>query len=393
MSAEISTVPARLRLIVITVSVVLLVAEFVALYVGVPQALRGASRFRQLYNAGYMVRVGNGAHFYDPEANARFQNEVTGQVDRIEVFNAPAYEALLLAPFSLLTYRIAYFAFFAINLVLLGFSIRALQPFLPQLENVWPRLPAAVFLCFFPSTLALIDGHDSIILLALMAASAVSFYRERDFRAGVFLGLALFQIQLVLPIALLFLLWQKWKIIAGFFLTGVAVTALSLIIAGPRGLLASIHNSVLFNSSLGAPASTIPNLRCLLHSVASSIASPGKLDVVWVIGSVLLLAWAATRTPNFALAILATLLVSSQGTICDAILLIIPIAMVLDARLTVTSGTSRLWSRNVAGMLFIAPAVCFFTRSTYCALALLMVGLLMPLRYTSADILPSESAA
>ena len=386
------TVPTRLRSLVISVSAVLLLLELFALYVGVQQALRGAASFRQLYVAGYMVRVGHGSNLYD-QLNSQFQNGLVGQGNSAESLDAPAYEALLFAPLSLLTYRTAYLAFFAINLVLLGFSIRALEPFLSQLESVWRWSPASVFLCFFPTTIALIEGQDSIILLGLMVASAVSFYREREFRAGVLLGLTLFKFQFALPIALLFLIWRRWRMVGGFVLTGTAVTTISLLVAGAGGLRNSIHNSVLFNPSLGAPASTIPNLRCLFHALAGSIVSPGTLDGVWVICSMLLLAWAATRTANFALAILVALLISSRGTICDTVLLVIPIAMVLDARLTVTTGMSRIWSRNITGLLFVAPAFCFFLGSMYCLLAPLMVGLLMPLRYTSADALPSESVA
>jgi len=315
-------------------------------------------------------------------------------------FDSPAYEALLFVPLSLLSYRLAYFAFFATNLTLLGLSIRTLRPFLDKLEKVWWWLPAAVFLCFFPVALALIQGQDSIVLLTLMLASAVSFYRGHDLTAGVFLSLTLFNFQFALPIALLFLLWRKWHIVAGFSVTGAAVTVISLSLAGVAGLRACTHD--LFSWSpkpfagegpnIGIPAPAIPNLRCLLHALTWSNISPGKVEAVAAGCSILLLAWAATRTVNFALAVLVALLISMHGTISDAVLLVIPIAMVLDARLTVTAGTSRLWSRNIASLLFVAPAICFLARSSYCLLALLMLGLLMPLRFTSADSLPAPTA-
>jgi hypothetical protein len=89
------------------------------------------------------------------------------------------------------------------------------------------------------------------------------------------------------------------------------------------------------------------------------------------------------------LAVLVAALISARGTITDAVLLAIPIVMVLDARLAVTTGTSRIWSRNIACMLFIAPSICFLAGWSYCLLTLLMLALLMPLRFTSSDsVLP-----
>jgi hypothetical protein len=346
-----------------------------------------------------MVRAGQAHNLYDYSTNGGFQNELVSRDDMKEVFDSPAYEALLFVPLSLLSYRVAYIAFFATNLALLGLSIRALRPFLEKLEKVWERLPAAVFVCFFPVALALIEGQDSIVLLTLMVASAVSFYRGRDISAGVFLALALFKFQFVVPIALLFLLWQKWRIVAGFSVAGAAVTAISLSLAGVGGVRAYTHDLLSWSPmpfageglNMGVAASAMPNFRCLFHAVAGSSISLGKVAAAGC--SILLLAWTATRTANFALAVLVALLVSTHGPICDAVLLVIPIAMVLDARLVVTTGTSRLWSRNIASLLFVAPAVCFLAGSSYCLLTLLMLGLVMPLRFTSSDSLPTEFAS
>jgi len=198
----------RLRLTVVVVSSALFLIEIIALSPAVLEDVNGHAVFRRLYTAGYMVRAGQAHNLYDYETNRRFQNELVSRDDVKGRFDSPAYEALLFVPLSLLSYRLAYFAFFATNLTLLGLSIRTLRPFLDKLEKVWWWLPAAVFLCFFPVALALIQGQDSIVLLTLMLASAVSFYRGHDLTAGVFLSLTLFNFQFALPIALLFLLWR-----------------------------------------------------------------------------------------------------------------------------------------------------------------------------------------
>jgi hypothetical protein len=383
----------RLWSTVVAISSFLFLIQIVALSLGVPAAYNGRADFRRLYTAGYMVRAGQAQNLYDYNSNRQFQNEVVSRDEVTEIFDSPAYETLLFVPFSFLKYRAAYIAFFATNLALLGLSIRILRPFLEKLDEVWRWLPAAVFLCFLPVAMALIQGQDSIVLLTLMVASAVSLYRGRDVSAGVFLGLTLFKFQFAAPIALLFLLWRKWRIAAGFSVTGVAVATISLSLAGLRGvrafseaLLSWVPQPFAGKAlNIGMFSSAMPNLRCLFLALAGSKISLGKAEVAAAGCSILLLAWAATRTPNFALAVLVALLVSTHGTINDAVLLVIPIAMVLDARLTVSTGMSRLWSRNIASMLFVGPSVCFVSRTGYCLLASLMLGLIMPLRFTSAD--------
>jgi hypothetical protein len=385
-----------LRTFVVAVSALLFVAQVIAFALGLPEAISGRADFRRFYTAGYMVRAGHAHDLYDYESNLRFQNGLVNRDDVTRVFDAPSYEALLFVPLSVLTYRTAYIAFFAVNLALLALSIRTLWPYLQKLEQVWRWLPAAAFVCFFPVATALIQGQDSIVLLTLTLASAVSFYRGRDVSAGVFLGLTLFKFQFALPIALLFLFWRRWRMLAGFAATGAAVALVSLLLAGVDGLRACTHDLPSWSPpplaveglNVGIPASAMPNLRCLFHALASPNIPPGKVEGATAVCSILLLAWAATRTANFALAILVALLVSAHGMIYDAVLLVIPITMVLDARLAVSTGMSRLWSRNIASTLFVAPSICFLAGSSYCLLALLMLGLLMPLRFTSSDSLP-----
>ena len=383
--------PKSLRLTVIAVSVFLGLVQIVVFSLGVPAAVSGRAGFRKFYVAGYMVRTGEARNLYDDDRNRRLRDELISQDGVTEAFDSPAYEALLFVPLSLMKYRVAYIAFFATNLVLLWLSIHTLRPFLEKLDNVWSWLPAIVFLCFFPVAVSLTQGQDSIILLTLMLFSAVSFYRGRDLTAGVFLGLTLFKSEFALLIALLFLFWRRWRIGAGFLVTGVVVAMISLLLAGVGGLQASAHH-VLFSSpptavdrrDFGLTGLALPNLHCLFNALNSYI-SPRILEGATIVCSILLFAWTATRTANFALAILVVLLVNTYGTIYDAVLLVIPIAMVLDARLAVSTGLSRLWSRNIVSVLFVAPSACFLAGLSYCLLSPLMLGLLMPLRFTSAD--------
>jgi hypothetical protein len=390
----------KLRISVVVVSVFLFTLQVIAFSRGVPVAIGGRADFRSLYIAGYMVRTSQAHNLYDYESNWRFQDRLATREGVTRVFDAPAYEALLFVPFSYLNYRLAYIAFFGANLALLALSIRTLRPYLDTLERVWRWLPVAVFVCFFPVTAALIQGHDSIVLLTLTLISAAAFYRGRDVRAGVFLGLTLFKFQLAVPIALLFLFWRRWRMIGAFSVTVIVLMAVSLSLAGVEGLRVCTRDLLSWNPQQRAlewlnvinPASAMPNLRCLFQALASTSISTREEDWAAVGCSILLLVWTATRTANFALGMLVALLISAHGTIYDAVLLVLPTAMVLDARLTVSTGISRLWSRNIAIALFVTPSLLFLAGTGYCLLTLLMLAMLMPLRFTSSNPFPSRLA-
>jgi hypothetical protein len=127
---------------------------------------------------------------------------------------------------------------------------------------------------------------------------------------------------------------------------------------------------------------TLPNLRCLLSSIAGSHISPHAVLILTAISSIFLLLWTATRPPSYALAVLVAVLVSQYERIQDGVLLIIPIALVLDARIAPTLRTQE-WSRNIAGLLFAAPTMIYLIGWRYCILVPLILALLIPLRSTT----------
>jgi hypothetical protein len=63
--------------------------------------------FRCFYAAGVLART-NPSHLYDLALQKRIQIDLVGRENGWLMFIQPPYEALLLVPFSLLTYRTAY---------------------------------------------------------------------------------------------------------------------------------------------------------------------------------------------------------------------------------------------------------------------------------------------
>src|SRR2546429_2859231 len=222
----------------------------------IPVITHGHNDFRQLYTGGYILRLGYGHQLYDYDVQKSLEDKLVSPEQIALPINHLAYEELLFVPLSLLNFRAAYLAFLGINIVLLGISFRVLQPWMDNLAAVLKSLPAAMFLVFIPVAVALMQGQDSVLLLALLAAAAVSLDRGKDLAAGIFVGLGLFKFQLVIPIALLFLVWRRWRFSAGFALSSIAIGLLTLWLLGSlpiEGFVPSLMSfSVAPNSSVGS---------------------------------------------------------------------------------------------------------------------------------------------
>src|SRR5438445_548004 len=278
----------------------------------------------------------------------------------------------MFVPFSLLPYRTAYLGFLLLNLLLLALAFLMLQPRLRGLSRVWPGLPPALFLGFYPVALALMQGQDSILLLALLAAALVSLERNRDLTAGALAGVGLFRFQIVVPIVLLFLLWRRWRFVKGFMFSAILVGLLSFITSGWAETVVFVHS--LLSVGAGLPAvpgeinfplriNIMANLRGLIYGLASLRVPQRWLQVTTLLLSSLVVISVRARGRQqpggdaLVLAITAGVVVSYYLFIHDLSILLIPIVLTLD-RFISRNGTGEPFGRAAAAisaLLFVAP--------------------------------------
>ena len=343
-----------------------------------PTFLGGRADFRQLYTAGYMVRTGHARELYNYDSQLRFQNEIVSRADIPLPFIRPAYQALLFAPFSWLRYRTAYLVFLAANLVLLGISSRLLRPFMDSLAEIYRWLPAAMFLGYLPVAAALMQGQDSILLLTLLLAAAVSLEQNRELTAGALVGLGLFKFQIVLPIALLFLIWRRWRFSAGFAISATAAGSASIWLVGLAQARIYVRSLVAMGASLTPradllrypiPVAAMANLRGLIFGLAG-----GRIPALWIQATTIVLSgvvlslvagWAFRERGGkgsnaLLLAITASSVVSYYLLIHDLSVLLIPIVVTLNRFIGAETSGDRMGRRIgwAAALLFVAP-VCF----------------------------------
>jgi Glycosyltransferase family 87 len=358
--------------------------------------LHGHADFRQLYAAGYMVRTGHASELYDARAQQQFQDVLVGNDERALPFIRPAYQALLFVPFSLLPYRSAYLAFLAVNLVLLAMAFGMLRPNMKNLARVWRGFPVIVFLVFYPIALALMQGQDSILLLMLLAAGLVALEQGQELRAGILVGLGLFKMQIVIPIALLFLLWRRWRFFTGFALSSCLLALVSLWLVGFAqsaafaSSLFSVGTGLATTHQFPLRVSIMANLRGLTFGLLGARLPSFWIQALTIVASILVLLWAALAVPGkqktadaFILAITASLIVSYYLFIHDLSVLLIPIAITLDRfifpDLNFTDGNDSAETANAAlhcaaawmsAALLVAPMCIFLIPDQFYLVAL-----------------------
>jgi hypothetical protein len=341
-----------------------------------PSALRGHADFRQLYAAGYMVRTGHASELYDPRAQQEFQDALVGNDERALPFIRPAYQALLFLPFSLLPYRNAYLAFLAVNLVLLALAFWLIRPLMKNLARIWRGLPVLVFLVFYPVALALMQGQDSILLLVLLAAALVALEHGFEMTAGILVALGLFKMQIAIPIALLFLLWRRWRFFGGFLLSAFVVCLISLCIvgfgqtAGYARSLFSVGTGVAATNQFPLRVSIMANLRGLIFGLIGLRLPALWIHAVTIVISAVVLLWVAGfASRNYraddalVIAITASVIVSYYLFIHDLSVLLIPIVVTLDRFIFSTAETAGHAAERPAAwmsaILLVAP-MCIF---------------------------------
>ena len=362
----------------------------------------GHPDFRAYYTAGYLARTGQIRQLYDYEAVKRVQDAHISAEYVGMPFIHPAYEALLFIPFSFLGFHGAYFAFLCTNLLLLALCFRMLHRRLESFSWGWELLPAAVLFTFLPVAAALMQEQDSILLLALLTVAAAMLDDEKDARAGFLVGLGLFRLQLAIPIAVLFLLWRRWRFIGGFALSSALVLVVSLWLTGitqTRLYLRSLASMSVGGTSpleqlrYSQPITHMGNLRALVFGLTSGWLSPLWVQVLTVALSVIallsLLGFAPHATGSKALlvAITASVLVSYHLFIHDMSILVMPVAMALSQ--SVRSWESGVPNTSLAlssAVMFSAPALMVFAPFHFYLICLPLLWFLLALARSASKV-------
>jgi len=329
--------------------------------------LKGIADFRPFYTGGYMIRTGHRKELCNYDAQKRFEDALV-PVDitfMLPIIHLP-FEELLFLPLSLFSYRTAYWIFLALNGALLAICIRLLRSHMSVLSNRWKWFPIFLFAGFYPISRAAVQGQDSIIMLTLLAGALWFLDHGDEMAAGLLVGVGVFKFQIVIPIALLFMIWRRWRFCVGFSVSGATAALASLWLVGFQGareyvgtlLGMSLHlNSRADMLHYGAIPTSMFNLRGLATALLGGTLPRFGILLVIITSSVAVLAVAARQRPSLPLAILASSLVSYHFLSHDASILIIPLAAALSSR--------SVWSGAVAALLLVVSLAAVIPKDGY----------------------------
>jgi hypothetical protein len=260
------------------------------------------------------------------------------------------------------------------------------------LPGIRDRIPAIllVFGFFFPATIALIQGQDSILTLLLFTLFYAAIQRGDDRAAGLCLALAAFKPQLLL-VVLVAMVWQRqWKILA-WFLKGSAILLLvSLAIVGWKGALGYPHFLLWFDrlppEVSGNDPRNMPNLRGALFAVLGSRLSADTLRLTTVgatLGILGILLNKIKRIPRenansvqLAFIMVLTPLLAYHAYTHDFALLLLPFLLVLDYLQTRRPLKPNHWVLGVSvAAVFLIPFVFPGPMPLFCGMVVLTSSL------------------
>jgi hypothetical protein len=323
--------------------------------------------FTIFFTAGKILRERRGVDLYDPRTQQQVQAEFSADAEIRKgplPYIHPPYEALLFVPFTLLPYSTAFVVWECLNLLILFAVCVLLRNSLSSFEGLRAWQLLVLCLAFFPVLGNFHQGQDAILLLLFVVVAFRHLEREENFVAGCWLGLGIFKYHLILPLALVLAIWRGRRLLLGFASVAVAAVLASLGIVGWHGAMRypsyawRVVSEPIFG---GLPFRRLPNLLGLIGGWSFMESANVLRQVLVVTGSLALLI--ATMRMNhkkreresfrlcFACAVIAAVLLGYSTNTYDLCLLILPLALVADYRMT--SPPDNSWSTAIG----IFPAV------------------------------------
>jgi hypothetical protein len=271
-------------------------------------------------------------------------------------FHLP-YEALLLIPLSYLPQIPAYVVWSFFNLGCLFASAKILQRQFPNFSILIP-------FAFAPTMSMLANGQDSAIIVLILAVGLSQFAQGREISSGAVLALGLFKFPLIVPLVAV-LCFRHRKVLAGFIAGSITILLACWAMIGTSGIREYISMTRVTD------AKENPLILCCLRGLVGAI-SGGNHPAVCIGLALALVVFAAllkvARVPFFCIGILVTMLVSWHCHLYDALVLIVPMAWMLESKVK--------WARwSVIFLLIATPALLFMPFQVYLLAAVVLLGL------------------
>jgi len=121
-------------------------------------------------------------------------------------------------------------------------TLHLIRPMSEQLNKHF--MPAfALSVSFFPIFKAITGGQNTVITMLLIALSWKAVEQNREYLAGVYIGLMLFKPQFALPLTGVYLLSGRWRIVVSFGAVAILCYIVGALMIGPDWLAVWLENA------------------------------------------------------------------------------------------------------------------------------------------------------
>lgn len=215
----------------------LLWATLLALFLGGAGKAAGQSigpDFAAYYTAGTLFRSGESAHLYDFARQEELQRQLhlTQHKGELSAFVHPAQNAILMAPFSLLSPRAAYAIYAALMLLCFVASLAILRAISPNLSTRNGAFLLILALISSPVYFSISAGQNTGLTLLLHSAILWCLLRRRDALAGALCAVGLLKPHLFLALLPLLALGKRPRALVSFAIFAALTVALDVFIFG-----------------------------------------------------------------------------------------------------------------------------------------------------------------
>lgn len=192
--------------------------------------------FPAFYGIGRIIASGDLDQLYDAGRQKEEQIDILADEGGFLPFAYPPFAALFYYPFAFFPYRVSYVLHTIISLAALFFTLRLTYNINKKNDDHF-LLILTLAITFFPIFQSVFLGQNTTHTLILITLIWWAYLNKYEYIAGVFLGLLLYKPQFALPLAGLFLLSKRWRVLITFSLLAVVFYLICVAMMGHNWLI------------------------------------------------------------------------------------------------------------------------------------------------------------
>jgi alpha-1,2-mannosyltransferase len=358
--------------------------------------------FLPLYASARMSAQGRARELYDQQAVAAVEFRIIGQRSTLRLPNLYGPQvALLFVPLSRFSFQTAAEIWVALSLLIYCACVCVVFKMCPTLAP-YSKVVAVAATAFPPLFHFFVRGQVSALVMACFTAALLALRSDRDWLAGIALGLLAFKPQFLIAVPFVFLLARSWMPLAGLAVSVGAQFGFAWACFGSPAMRA--YFDTLWHVSRWISTVELSLAPIQMHSLRSFwsllIAWPDAALILYLVSCMAVVSMAAATWKSssplavrFSALTLAAVLVNPHLFVYDLLVLAPVLLLVVDWTLNNMRRDSSPTLFVLSYLAFILPWLGPLSRWTHIQLSVpVFVALLWRLRRQSAETISPTGA-